>query len=161
MWLFKRKMKASIDAERASIGARIGKGLVKLQMAFANRLNAGAAKLSLPTIKRALLLFCLVGGGLSIYLAMNGVLRSQTKTAVIQIDQASVPKHFDRSGDEVREVQNIIDTDLYGPVKKFRAYIDSLRINDKKTYDSIRLSRPGLLDSVEAIEEIFLSQQIK
>ena len=162
MRLFKRKTKSAIDQfESISIGTRIGRGIVKLQTEFAVRLNLAAAGLSAKKLKMNLVLFCLASGGLSLYLAINGLLGSNTAKNAITIDHALVPKHFNRSGDEVRDVQNIIDETLYQQVRTFRAYMDSLHMNDKKTFDSITLSRPGLMDSVHAIEEIYLSQQIK
>ncbi|RYE52966.1 MAG: hypothetical protein EOP48_15360 [Sphingobacteriales bacterium] len=162
MWLFKRKLKRRLEESQSdSIGTRLGKGIVKLQTAFAVSLNTATAKLSVRKLKMALLLFCLVSGGVSLYLATSGVLGKSTKKAPITIDQASVPKHFDKSGDEIRDVQNSIDDELYGQVKAFRAYMDSLQINNKVTYDSILLLRPGLLDSITLVEQIYLSQQIK
>lgn len=162
MWLFKRGLKKTLDQSQSdSIGSRLGKGIVKLQTVFAVRLNAATARLSVRKLKMALLLFCLVSGGVSLYLATSGVLGKSTKKAAITIDQASVPKHFDKSGDEIKDVQNLIDDGLYGQIKAFRAYMDSLQMNNKVTYDSILLLRPGLLDSITVIEQIYLSQQIK
>lgn len=161
MWLFKRTRHKPENQDKDSVGTKLGKGIIKLQKAFAERLNVAAATLSVGKMKRALFLFCLVSGGFSIYLAMNGLLRSNTKNNAITIDQASVPKHFDRSGDEVAGGQTLIDEEVYRQVKAFRVYADSLQKNNTNAYDSLMYLRPGLLDSVKAIEEIYLSQQIK
>jgi hypothetical protein len=162
MWLFGRKTKSAIDeSESDSIGMRLRKGVLKLQTAFAERMNAAAEKIPTRKLKRNLVFFCLLSGGFSLYLAMNGMLGSSTAKNSITIDQASVPKHFDKTGDVINEVQNIVDKGLYQQVKTFRSYVDSLQMNDKTVYDSIMLSRPGLMDSIKAIEEIYLSQQIK
>jgi hypothetical protein len=162
MRLFRRKTNSVVDKpEPDSIGTRLGNVIAKLQTAFAERMNVAAAKIPTGKLKRNLAFFCLLSGGFSLYLAMNGMLGSSPATNVITIDNASVPKHFDKSGDEINEVQNIVDEDLYSQVKTFRSYVDSLQMNDKTVYDSIMLSRPGLMDSIRAIEEIYLSQQIK
>jgi hypothetical protein len=162
MWLFKKKIKRAIEqTETDSARSKIGRGIIKLQTAFAERMNKAAARLPIRKMKTALVLFCLVSGGFSIYLAMNGVFGTNAKKNSFTIDQASVPKHFVRSGDEIKDGQNLIDDELYKQITTFKAYMDSLQVNDRKSYDSIYLSRPGLLDSVKAIEEIYLSQQIK
>lgn len=162
MWLFKKKSKAKIDdTEQASVGTRIGKGIVKLQAAFAERMNAAVSKVPVRKLKTALVLFCLLSGGISTYYFINGLLGSNGQNSTIVIDQTSVPKHFDKSGDEIKDVENIIDEELLGEIKTFRSYMDSLKQNDAKGYDSILVARPGLMDSIKAIEEIYLSQQIK
>lgn len=162
MWLFKRKAKSRVDnTEHRSVGTKIGRGIMKVQTAFAKRMNAAAAGLPVKKLKRNLVIFCLVSGGFSIYLAMNGLFGSNHRSNAITIDQASVPKHFDKSGDEIRNPQNIIDEDLYQQVRMFRVYMDSLQKNNKPGYDSIILLRPGLIDSIQTIEEIYLSQKIK
>lgn len=162
MWLFKRKTKTSVDyPAQDSMRTKIERGIIKLQRAVADRMNTAVAKLSVRKLKIMLLLFCLVSGGISIYLATNGLFGSSTKNKVIKIEQTLVPKHFDKSGDEIKDVQNIIDEDLYSQVKTFRSYVDSLQMNDKAVYDSILLSRPRLMDSIKMMEELYLSQQIK
>jgi len=162
MWLFKRKGKAQTDSiEDKSIGTRIGKNVVKLQTAFAKRINAAVAKVPVRALKRNLIIFCVVSGGFSAYLALNGLFGKNTKSNAITIDQASVPKYFDKSGDDVNNVQSIIDEDLMQQVRTFRHYVDSLKLNDKNSYDSIMSARPGLIDSIRTIEEIYLTQQIK
>lgn len=158
MWLVKRKQKARVDGpEQRSIGTRIGRGILKLQMGFAQRLNVAAAKVPVTKLKQALVIFCLISGGLSGYVAMNGVLGNNERNRMT-IDQASVPKHVDRSGDEVREVQNMLDGELAGQIQTFKAYMDSLLKNNKATYDSLLLARPGLMDSIKQLEEIYLSR---
>jgi hypothetical protein len=39
--------------------------------------------------------------------------------------------------------------------------MDSLKTKSTKQYDSIMLERPGLLDSIMMLEEIYYSQKIK
>ena len=73
---------------------------------------------------------------------------------------ALVPKHFDKTGDEVIP-EAYVDEETFYKMQGFKKYMDSLKQNKSKQYDSIMQARPGLMDSVQVLEEIYYSQKQK
>lgn len=144
-----------------TVGTKIAKAIIKAQTEFAKRMNKKVSGVSMRKLKIGLAFFCLLSAGTSIYVALNAVLENDKVNSSFKIDQTSVPKHFDKTGDEARDVQNELNVELYHQIKTFKVYMDSLKRNAKAEYDSIIISRPGLMDSIKMLEQIYLSQQIK
>lgn len=105
-----------------------------------------------------LFIFCVVGAGCSTYLVVDALTGKQDGKSILKIDQTAVPKYTDRFGDEINLGP---DTNFQAEIKVIRAYVDSLQTNAKGKYDSLVHNRPGLLDSLRSLEEIYLSQPIK
>ena len=72
-----------------------------------------------------------------------------------------IPKHFDKTGDETVMPDATVDEQTYLQIQDFRKYMDSLKLNRTNEYDSILQARPGLMDSVQVLEQIYLSQKQK
>lgn len=72
----------------------------------------------------------------------------------LHIDQTSLPKHWNQAGDGSRGDYGL-DAGLTEQLRSIKNYIDSLARDDRKAYDSMLLQRPGLMDTVRALEEIY------
>lgn len=62
--------------------------------------------------------------------------------------------------DEKIRATSIVAKEEYEKIQRFRQYMDSLERSPsgKKLYNSILINRPGLLDSIILIENIYQSQ---
>ena len=106
-----------------------------------------------------LIVFCLSCSGYSIYLIVNAILGSNKKQASFKVERVNVPKQFDKTGDEILRPANYVDEETHKQLQEFKYYMDSLKTNKSKRYDSIMIARPGLMDSVAVLEEIYNSQK--
>lgn len=164
MWFLKRKKKDSDDNRRAvsdKVAGKIACAGIKMQQAFASKMNKLFENMNMQRMKITLIFFCLSAGGFSLYLLANAIFRKDREQQLIKIDRVDVPRHFDKSGDETIMQEAIIDEQTYNQVQDFKNYMDSIRIHNKREYDSIIINRPGLLDSVQMLEQIYLSQKQK
>ncbi|MGN9390548.1 hypothetical protein ACTMSB_16165, partial [Enterococcus faecalis] len=108
-----------------------------------------------------LIFFCVSAGGYSIYLIVNSVFSPERNQKALEIQQMDIPKHFNKTGDETVMPEATIDEQTYLQIQDFRKYMDSLKLNRTNEYDSILQARPGLMDSVQVLEQIYLSQKQK
>lgn len=119
---------------------------------------------NIPSKKMKILLvvFCLIGGGFSLYLTLEAVLKPDREQPAFKIDPVSVPKHYDRSGDEELRSDQYVDKETYQQIEVFEQYMDSLQrsTTEIKARDSILQARPGLMDSIRMLKEIY-NYQIK
>ncbi|WP_276502895.1 hypothetical protein [Terrimonas pollutisoli] len=134
---------------------------IKMQSKFTDFMNKLFAGMNIKKLKTFLIAFCLSCGGYSIYLIANAIFSSDKKQRSFQIDQVEVPKHFDKAGDEIIPPESYVDKETYRKIQRFKQYMDSLQINKSKLYDSIMIARPGLMDSILMLEEIYNSQKLK
>ncbi len=137
MFFKKRKIKGNPLQDK--LAGRIANGLIKLQITFSGYMN------KLKHLKLILVSFCIISGGLSIYFFVDAIV-SKPKVKV-KIDQVRIPKHFDKSGDEVME--STMPDDIYQQIQAYKRYMDSIG----------QPIRSGLKDSMRILEEIDLQQQ--
>ena len=164
MRLFKRKEKEQNAAKSSAsdkVAGKIAGFIVKVQTKFADVMNRNFSGISTKRMKIFLFLFCLVSGGLSIYYIVNTVFSHDKKNNSFKIDQVNVPMHYDKTGDELTHPQIFVDDETMKNIESFKQYMDSLKTKSTKQYDSIMLERPGLMDSIKMLEEIYYSQKIK
>jgi len=164
MLLFKRKIKSdNIAATSMSdkVARKIAGFGIKAQLKFATVMNNLLNTMKIKKLKTILLVFCITCGGYSIYLVANAIIKPRSSQQDFKVDQVEVPKHYDRTGEEIVAPENSIDEETYEKIQGFKKYMDSLKINKSKLYDSILQARPGLMDSVQMLEEIYNSQQLK
>lgn len=165
MWLYKEKQKDKETVDKVTVSDKVaGKiaGLgVKLQQLFAEKMNRIFMKTDFKRLKIILIIFCIGAGGYSIYLIANSVISPDRKQNSFEVQQMDVPKHFNKTGDENLILEAYVDEETYQQIKQFRTYMDSLKQKRRNEYDSILQARPGLMDSVQMLEEIYLSQQQK
>ncbi|MFT3678666.1 MAG: hypothetical protein QM791_00250 [Ferruginibacter sp.] len=159
--LFRKKKEKSTDQplkEKAAKG--IARFLLSIQSKFADAMNAGTKHIPSKKMKMLLVAFCLFSGGFSIYLVANAILKPDEKQPAFKVDQMNVPKYYDRSGDEYFQADQYVDKETYQSIGSFEQYMDSLQRSEtgKKIHDSILIARPGLMDSIKMLKEIYHSQ---
>ena len=137
----------------------IAKFIIKIQSAFAKYMNKRTEKLSSSTMKFILIIFFLSGSSLSVYFIITAFSRKELPKA-IKIDRLSIPHYYNRNGDESTQPDFFISKQEHEEMQAFRNYMDSLHRNNKgiQIYDSIMLNRPGLMDSVDKLEQIYQQQ---
>ncbi|HET7117756.1 MAG TPA: hypothetical protein VFI29_14780 [Hanamia sp.] len=106
----------------------------------------------------SLILFVLLAGTVSVYVAVNSFIRKENHS--ILIIRIKTPKYINKTGETNTDGINI-SAAAFDRIKKFRVYMDSLARSPagKILYDSIVSKRPGLMDSVVFIENYY--QQLK
>lgn len=165
MWLYRKKRKTDNDASKITVSdkvaGRIAGAGIKMQQVFAKKMNTMFMNIEIKRLKVLLILFCICAGGYSIYLIAESIIGPDKKQNGFKIQQMDVPKHYDKTGDESLVPETYVDDETYKKIKQFRNYMDSLRQNKSKEYDSILQARPGLMDSVQMLEEIYYSQKQK
>lgn len=164
--VFFKKEKDKIKAEVSEVSKnKIAEGIagagLKIQAIFSGHMNALFVRMSPKGMKIVLIVFCLCGGGFSIYLVNHAIINPQLKTASFKLDRMNVPKHYDQTGDESIRQDVQVDEQTYNQLQRFTVYMDSLKIKNKNIYDSILQARPGLMDSVQMLVGIYDSQKIK
>lgn len=165
MWLYRKKQKDKVtgDKETASdkVAGKIAGLGIKIQQLFAEKMNRIFMKTDFKRLKLILLLFCISAGGYSIYLVANSIISPDKIQNGFEIQQMDVPKHFNKAGDEDITPEAYVDEETYQQIKQFRNYMDSLKQKARNEYNSILQARPGLMDSVQMLEQIYLSQKQK
>ena len=165
MWLYKRKQKDKETGDKVTVSdivaEKIAAAGVKLQQLFAKKMNRVFMKTDFKRLKLILILFCICAGGYSIYLIANSVISPDRKKNSFEVQQMDVPKHFNKTGDENLIPEAYVDEETWQQIKQFRNYMDSLKQKRRNEYDSILQARPGLMDSVQMLEQIYLSQKQK
>ena len=165
MWLFKKKKKELQSEEKTTMSDKVAGKIagvgIKAQRLFAERMNKLFMKTDYKRLKLILIFFCVSAGGYSIYLIANSVFSAEQKQQSFEIQQMDIPKHFNKTGDETVMPEATVDEQTFLQIQDFRKYMDSLKLNRTTEYDSILQARPGLMDSVQVLEQIYLSQKQK
>lgn len=165
MWLYKRKKKNEEEQGDATLSDKVAGKIayagMKMQTKFAKKMNNLFMKIDFKRLKIILMLFCICAGGYSIYLVANSILSSEKKQNSFEVQHMDVPKHFNKTGDELIAPEAFVDEQTYQQIQQFRKYMDSLKNQQAAQYDSILQARPGLMDSVQMLEQIYLSQKQK
>ncbi len=165
MWLFKKRRKevSADDKTRISdkVAGKIAGVGIKMQQLFGDKMNKIFMHTDFKRLKIFLLLFCICAGGYSLYLIIDGVVSPDKKQKPFKVQQIDVPKHFDKTGAEDLMPEAYITDETRQQIEQFKKYMDSLNRNNKGEHDSILQARPGLMDSVQVLEQIYLSQQQK
>lgn len=165
MWLFKKKKKEVQSDDKTAVSDKVAGKIagvgIKVQQLFAENMNRIFMKTDFKRLKLILIFFCVSAGGYSIYLIADSVFSPERKQKSFEIQQMDIPKHFNKSGDETIMPEATIDEQTYLQIQDFRKYMDSLKLNRTNEYDSILQARPGLMDSVQVLEQIYLSQKQK
>jgi hypothetical protein len=163
MWLFKKQTKKNETGNAVSdkVAGKIAKAGIIVQTKFANGLNKMFTGMNAKRLKLSLIIFCIGCGGYSIYLFIEAIVSPVSKQNTIKIEQAVVPKHFNKTGDEIIVVENSVDEETFNQIQLFKHYLDSLKQNKSYLYDSIIIARPFLMDTVLMLEQIYYSQKQK
>ena len=154
--LFNKRIR---EENRHPLIDKVAKGIagffLSVQSRFSDFMSSKTNTLSIKEKWFWLAVYCVAFGGLSIYVFI-GTFGGNKK--VLEPSPVSFPKYYDQTGIEIKE-PHVSEKDIKR-INGFRKHMDSLRLSPagKITYDSILKTRPGLMDSIRAIEQIYYSQ---
>lgn len=159
MKLFKRHKTDVTEgpAWQDNVAVKIYKMVHQVQISFASFMSKKLNHLSAKRRKTVFILFFILIGSLSLYQIVYGIISDSAIGNTVKIDKINFPLHDSKSSIERIE---ITEND-YQSITSFKHYMDSLNknLNGKYQYDSILQARPGLMDSVQVLEQLYLSQQ--
>lgn len=163
-FLFRKRKKTEAveqDKNQDTILKQIVNACLRLQNGWAQWMGRRTQRLSRKTLFLLLLAFIVLAGGYSIYLIGKSFSGNQANS--ISITSIKKPEHVVQTGESASRPDMIESKTDYQRIIRFRAYMDSLARSPagKAAYDGIILNRPGLLDSIRLIEEIYQSQTKK
>ncbi len=153
----KKEKTASQNGNQDRIANSIVITCICLQQRCAAFMQRYAERLSTKWKAIILSVFCLCTGGFSFFLIARSLIsNNQIRFNVIQFK----PPHLLKAGDELNKPPAIITKEEFKKIEHFKKYTDSLAGSSagKKLYDSILISRPGLIDSIILLENIYQSQ---
>ncbi|MBB1285693.1 hypothetical protein HRH25_15015 [Flavisolibacter sp. BT320] len=139
------------------VANKIAAAFNRLQNSFAKRMNKTVDKMNTKRLKKAVVLFSIVFGGMSLYLVINAITRPAVPK--LHVDQVNVPKHFNKAGDEETVGSVYVDEETFQNITAFKRYMDSLKTSERPQYDSIIKTRPHLMDSVAILEQVYNLQK--
>lgn len=149
------------DAFRNTVAEKIAGILINEQVKLCNEVNKHLSRMSIQKLKTMLIIFCIGAGGYSMYLIGISIAGGGKTEEVNKVGRLSLPKHFQKTGDELKITENYIDDKSFNKIEQVKNYLDSLKFSNKKVYDSILKARPLLLDSISILEAIYYSQKQK
>ncbi len=159
----KRKTHVAVkkNAAQEKVANSIVTACIRMQKKWADFMQHYTERLSRNGKLIMFCVFCLLGGSLSLYLIASSIMRGSASSFTITHFKATPFKG--KSGDENTKAFVIVTKAEYEKIQHFRFYMDSLASSTpgKKVYDSILNQRPGLMDSVLLIENIYQSQNKK
>ena len=156
---YKRKKNKNLHSDAQD---RIANGIVlkcmRIQSKWADYLQGKTERLSSRVKKYGLIGFCVLFGGFSLYLTINGFnKRSSKKFSVAPI---IVPEHTGKAGEQNTRATIIITKKEFQKIERFRHYMDSLgqSVAGREVRNSILRFRPGLMDSIRLIQNLYQLQ---
>lgn len=146
------------DGTRNKIIGSIANHCMHLQTNWAAWMQRKAQLLSVKVKVILLLLFCSLASAYSIYLISDSLLGKPA--FYFNVTSIKTPRYTQLSGDEKLKVPLVINDEEYKKIHQFRLYMDSLANSSsgRRFHDSILQHRPGLMDSIELIENMYQSQ---
>ncbi len=159
--LFRKNKKQKAVVENTAqdrIAKNIVGKLLHLQQDWAAFMQRHTERLSVKWKVIILFLFCLYSGWLSILFIADSL--SNNNAVSIHLVQFKTPQHIGKSWGEKNRAITIVSERENEKIRDFRNYMDSLARtpSGKKIYDDILIYRPGIMDSLILIENIYQSQ---
>ena len=139
----------------------ISSTLLRTQHLFAIMMNRVFGKLGNSKSKFLLWVFCLTSGGYSVFLMLSFMSKSNEQASFLKTETVERPRYFDNAGDPIEERRALYSDYDVKRLEDFIKSVDSLKLNNTRTYDSIIKARPGLVDSCKRLIEMINSQQLK
>ena len=127
----KRKSKESLLKDEVAI--KVANLLLKLQVKFSNVMSSFIKNFSVKKLKALLVVFCLLGGGSSIYLIAEAIFKHEQPA--LNIEKINIPKYYDQGGDLL--TGKYVEPDGYESLQSFRRYMDSLQQDSMKMMKEI------------------------
>jgi hypothetical protein len=154
MKLFSKIKKNNAEPKPNAIFKGMQAGYKHLQGGWAKWMMKRTEKFSHRTWIVLLIFFVLSTSTYSIYLAVSAI--AEKDGTLITVTPIKKPRYTTEMGENDKEAAEVSEAQ-YSRIKKFRVYMDSLaRSPSGKTfYDSITSHRPGLMDSLQLIEQLY------
>jgi hypothetical protein len=148
------KRKESNPEKVNPISNRIHAGYKHLQTGWAKWMVKRTQKFSRCTWIMLLILFVLSTSTYSVYIAVSAFTKKESNS--ITIVPIKKLKHATETGEPPIEAAEVSEAQ-YRRMKRFRVYMDSLARSPsgKILYDSINSHRPGLMNSLQFIEQLY------
>ena len=137
------------DTRKDKVAEMMAGAAVSIQISFAKIMNKLMSNIPHRRLKLVLITFCLVAGGFSVYLASEAIFGTQQVKTVFEVKPIKIPKHYNKTGSEVKEREQFVPEALYQELQNYKRSMDSLG----------QPIRKGLADSIKMLEEIYLSQK--
>lgn len=118
------------------IAGKLAKMMLSLQERFAVMMQMVVAKLSLHQLKLLLILCCIITGGYSLWLMIEGVFYPE-KMKVMKVDKMKVPVQIEKDVDDIKA-----DEELLKRIERRQQVMDSM---------GIKVS-PSLADSIKILK---------
>lgn len=148
---------SSIPIDRmATVIVRI---IQQLQQCFVQFMKAIVNKLSVTQSKIVFVMVISVTGFYSLYIFGAALLQQKKGTPIFTPASIRQPAiiYKDEGHDRMRLA--VADSSTAEKIRDFNIYFDSLQKTEPKQYDSILQSRPGLMDSIRMLTQIYYSQK--
>ena len=162
LFIIKKKQKQVIqNNNQERVANRIVIKCIRLQQQWAAFMQHHTDRLPLKAKVFMLFIFCLCAGGCSFLLIARSLMSNHAVS--LRVTRIKTSAHIGEAGDERIKATLIVTKAEYYKIHRFSLYMDSLKrsASGKKHYDGILSGRPGLLDSINLIENIYQSQTKK
>ncbi|CAN5397322.1 hypothetical protein BH10BAC2_BH10BAC2_46510 [soil metagenome] len=159
MLLFKKHKSLKQSASQQRISEKIINRWMQTKQKWSLYLQAKTEHFSVQSKKTTLIAFCILFGGLSMYLIINSF-TDKNKNNLFSIHPITMPAYTNQAGDEKLNRDKIISKEEYEHIQSFKLYMDSLQSSSKgkALYDSMMQARPQLMDSIHLVENMYQSQ---
>lgn len=144
MWKRKKKVVRE-NPFQDKVAGKIAGAFMWMQTKFGEGMSKAVGHMKAEQLKLLVILFAVMSGGLSIYFVIDALVSKPMPA--LQIDPVRVPKHFDKSGDEVMD--DVMPDDIYDDIQSYRRYMDSIG----------EPIRSGLQDSMRMLEKMYLQER--
>ena len=121
MLIKRRKSKENLLKDK--VATKIVNLLLKVQVKFSKVMSSFIKKFSVKKLKVLLVVFCLLGGGSSIYLIAEAFIKGEH--SALKIEKIKFPEFYDQDSD--LQTGKTIDPKSYEALQSFRKYIDSVQ----------------------------------
>jgi hypothetical protein len=146
--------------KKEMVAGVIARSVLSMQTGFAQWMGKKTAGLGRRGKIGLLVMVFVVFGGLSVASLVSVFTRSGDSSG-LRPAPVRVPGYYGKTGDASAKNIAIVSPSLYVKMRAFRLYMDSLKrtATGKLEYEKIMKARPGLMDSVLFLEELYHSQQ--
>ena len=154
MKLFSKIKKNNVEPKPNAISKGMQAGYKHLQEGWVKWMMKRTEKFSRRTWIVLLILFVLSTSTYSVYLAVSAI--TEKDGILITVTPIKKSRYTTETGETDKEAAEVSEVE-YRRIKRFRVYMDSLARSPsgKTLYDSINSSRPGLMDSLQLIEQLY------
>lgn len=158
-----RKRKSESSIKKNDTQERLANSIVsaclRFQQRWADFMQHHTERFSRNGKLIILSLFCVTAASISIYFIVSNV--TSHKASSFTVIHLKKPTYAVKLGDENTKAFVLVTKAEYEKIQRFRFYIDSLARSPsgKELYDSILSQRPGLMDSIMIIEELYKAKK--